>query len=165
MKDWRRGAAFLGLLLLAAAGAVLLFWNLWAENAGILFHGEGRDSYLLTAKDSYDNTVCAMTRADGEYRLVFGTETGKRTEVWKIPDKVVPQDSVPVSLYESTGGLIYLGIYNTQQEETALQVYRVFHKGKEAELLLNEPCPGTSLREQMSSTRLSAFAEVNNRRV
>ena len=42
-----------------------------------------------------------------------------------------------------------------------MQVYRLTEQGREAELLLSEPCPGENLQDQMAETRLSDFSEVD----
>lgn len=162
MTGWKRAGSFIGLLLLVAAGVILLFWNGWKESGSVLLHGEGQDSYLLIAGNTHVNGVCALGRSDGAYRLVMGSETGKRQATWKISDEVVPQESRPASLYLSIDGSVYLGLYNTEARDTTLEVYRITEKGKKAELLLSEPCPGTGLQQQMQNVRLSAFSVVNN---
>ena len=125
----------------------------------ILRTGRGTASYLLTAADA-QGQIYVLGRDSGQYTLVVGDQTGKRTETWTLTAEGLPQESVPAALYPAAGGAVYLGLYNTQ-EETQLQLYRITQNGAQAELLLNEPCPGVSLQEQMAALTLSDFSEVD----
>ena len=92
---------------------------------------------------------------------MIGDQSGRRAERWTLEDGTVPQDSTPALLYPAAGGAVYLGLYDTR-EETRLQVYRVTGQGREAELLLDQVCPGEELPAQMAGTYLSDFAEVDS---
>ena len=157
LKKW---GVFLALLAILGGGAVLLFWDFVGECGSILTSGVGEGEYLLASSDA-EGGIYALGRTEKGYQLVIGNQNGQRTDLWALEDGVVPQNSTPALLYPAAGGAVYLGLYNTQGE-THLQVYRITDQGREAELLLNEPCPGESLPEQMAGTRLSDFAEVDS---
>ena len=139
---------FLALLAILGGGAVLLFWDLGAECRSILTSGVGEGNYLLTASDA-EGKIYALGRTETGYQLVIGDQSGRRAERWTLEDGTVPQDSTPALLYPAAGGAVYLGLYDTR-EETRLQVYRVTGQGREAELLLDQVCPGEELPAQMA---------------
>lgn len=161
MKVWTKLGVFLVFLCLFGLGAALLFWDTGAECVSILRTGVGRGEYLLTAADGAKG-IYVLGRRDGAYRLVLGDESGQRTGMWKLDGEALPQNSRPALLYPAVGGAVYLGLYAIEDGETALQLYRIAEKGRTMELLLNEPCRGNSLPEQMASVRLSDFSEVNS---
>ena len=159
MRQFKRWSIFVLILALLGCGASLLFWDTGRECVSILRTGRGTASYLLTAADA-QGQIYVLGRDSGQYTLVVGDQTGKRTETWTLTAEGLPQESVPAALYPAAGGAVYLGLYNTQ-EETQLQLYRITQNGAQAELLLNEPCPGVSLQEQMAALTLSDFSEVD----
>ena len=159
MRQFKRWSIFVLILALLGCGASLLFWDTGRECVSILRTGRGTASYLLTAADA-QGQIYVLGRDSGQYTLVVGDQTGKRTETWTLTAEGLPQESVPAALYPAAGGAVYLGLYNTQ-EETQLQLYRITQKGAQAELLLNKPCPGVSLQEQMAALTLSDFSEVD----
>lgn len=151
---------FLALVAVLGAGAVLLFWDLGAQCRSILTTGVGEGEFLLAASDA-EGGIYTLGRTEKGYQLVVGDQSGRRTHRWELEDGTVPRDSVPALLYPASGGAVYLGLYNTQGE-TRLQVYRLTDEGRQAELLLDERCPGDNLQEQMAGTYLSDFAEVDS---
>ena len=159
MDRLKKIGIFVALLAVLGGGAVLLFWDLGAECLSILRTGVGSGHYALAASDA-EGRVYALGRTEDGYQLVIGDQYGRRTERWALREETIPLDSTPALLYPASGGAVYLGIYNTQ-EETTLQVYRLTEQGREAELLLSEPCPGENLQDQMAETRLSDFSEVD----
>lgn len=161
MKALTKMGVFLAFLCLFGLGAALLFWDLGGECVSILRTGIGRGDYLLTAADA-EGGVYALSQEDGAYRLVMGDQAGRRTGQWKLPGKALPQASRPALLYPAAGGAVYLGLYQIEGTEAALQLYRVTEEGRTVELLLSEPCRGDSLPEQMAGVRLSNFSEVNS---
>ncbi|HIY21927.1 MAG TPA: hypothetical protein H9841_08520 [Candidatus Flavonifractor merdigallinarum] len=158
VKKW---GVFLLVLVLLGGGAALLFWDLGSECLSVLRDGRAQAGYLMAASNA-EGGIYALGREQGQYVLVLGDQTGKRTDYWKLTAEGLPQDSVPTVLYPAAGGAVYLGLYDTEESQTYLQLYRITERGKTAELLLNEPCTGENLREQMASIRLSDFAEVDN---
>ena len=160
MDRLKKIGVFLALLAILGGGAVLLFWDLGAECRSILTSGVGEGNYLLTASDA-EGKIYALGRTETGYQLVIGDQSGRRAERWTLEDGTVPQDSTPALLYPAAGGAVYLGLYDTR-EETRLQVYRVTGQGREAELLLDQVCPGEELPAQMAGTYLSDFAEVDS---
>ena len=138
----------------------MLFWNMGAECISILRTGTGRTEYLLTAGDSEGN-IYALGWRDGAYEIVVGDSGGRRTDRWVLSGQTIPQESRPAVLYPAAEGVVYLGLYQMEAEETSLQLYRISDQGKTAELLLNRPCPGENLSQQMADTRLSAFSQVD----
>lgn len=161
MEGLKRLGVFLVLLALLGGRAALLFWDVGAECLSVLHTGRGQADYLLAATDA-EGEVYVLGRADGGYALVLGDQAGRRTERWMLRAEGLPEESIPVRLYPAAGGAVYLGLYNTGEEPARLQLYRITEEGRAAELLLNEPCTGGSLREQMDSVRLSDFSEVDN---
>ena len=160
MDRLKKIGIFVALLAVLGGGAVLLFWDLGAECRSILTSGAGEGNYLLTASDA-EGGVYALGRTEKGYELVIGDLSGRRTQRWTLEDGTVPRDSTPAVLYPASGGAVYLGLYNTESG-TRLQLYRLTNQGREAELLLDEACPGENLQEQMAGTRLSDFSEVDN---
>ena len=160
MDRLKKIGIFVALLAVLGGGAVLLFWDLGAECRSILTSGAGEGNYLLTASDA-EGGVYALGRTEKGYELVIGDLSGRRTQRWTLEDGTVPRDSTPAVLYPASGGAVYLGLYNTESD-TRLQLYRLTNQGREAELLLDEACPGENLQEQMAGTRLSDFSEVDN---
>ena len=150
MDRLKKIGIFVALLAVLGGGAVLLFWDLGAECRSILTSGAGEGNYLLTASDA-EGGVYALGRTEKGYELVIGDLSGRRTQRWTLEDGTVPRDSTPAVLYPASGGAVYLGLYNTESD-TRLQLYRLTNQGREAELLLDEACPGacpTSLRWTM----------------
>lgn len=159
MQQIKRGSIFVMILALLGCGALLLFWDTGAECISILRTGRGTDRYLLAACDA-EGQIYVLGRDQDGYILALGDQSGNRTDTWKLTADGLPQESIPAALYPAAGGAIYLGLYNTQ-EDTCLQLYRLTQKGAQAELLLNEACPGQNLQEQMAAKKLSDFAEVD----
>ena len=161
MEGLKKFGAFVLLLALLGAGAVLLFWDTGEECVSILRGGPGQTEYVLTASDAEGN-VYALGRRDGRWQLAAGTLSGERTALWNLPEELLPQECVPTLLYPAAGGAIYLGAYAVGEEETRLELYRITDEGQTAELLLSELCTGAGLREQMASVRLSDLSEVDS---
>lgn len=160
MEQLKRWGVFLLLLVLLGSGAVLLFWDTGRECLSILRTGRGDTDYLLAAADA-EGQVYALGRDREGYLLVRGDTAGRQTARWRLTAEGLPEEMVPAALYPAAGGAIYLGLYNTE-EETSLQLYRLTAEGTEAELLLNEPCLGETLQEQMASLTLSSFSQVDS---
>ena len=139
----------------------MLFWDVGSECVSILRTGTGRTEYLLTAADSEGN-IYTLGRRGENYEIIAGDGSGRRTDRWVLSDQMIPQESRPTVLYPAAGGALYLGLYQVGEEGTNLQLYRISDRGKTVELLLNQPCEGESLPEQMASLRLSAFSQVDN---
>ena len=91
-----------------------------------------------------------------------GTPTAGGPTAGPLTAEGLPQESWPAAVYPASGGAVYLGLYQTEGAETHLQLYRLTDQGRTAELLLDEPCQGESLPEQMDSLRFSAFSEVDS---
>lgn len=156
LKQW--GILVL-ILALLGSGAALLFWDTGRECISVLRTGQGTSRYLMAASDA-EGTIYILGRDGDGYSLVLGDQNGKRTERWNLTADELPGESVPAVLYPAADGVVYLGLYNTQ-EDTCLQLYRVTQKGKQAELLLSEACTGENLQAQMAAKKLSDFAEVD----
>lgn len=161
MAGVKKFGVFVLILVLVGAGAALLFWDLGAECLSALRDGAPEGQYLLAATDA-EGGVYVLGREGEEYVLVLGDQSGRRTGRWELTAKELPAESVPVRIYPAAGGAVYLGLYNTEEAQARLQLYRITEEGRAAELLLNEACTGENLREQMASIRLSDFAEVDN---
>ena len=161
MERLKKWGVFLVLLALVGSGAALLFWDLGAECLSVLRTGTGQTQYLLTAADAEGN-IYALGRSEEGYELVLGDADGRRTDRWTLTAEGLPQESWPAAVYPASGGAVYLGLYQTEGAETHLQLYRLTDQGRTAELLLDEPCQGESLPEQMDSLRFSAFSEVDS---
>ena len=159
MRQLKRWSVFVLILALLGCGAALLFWDTGRECVSVLRTGRGSASYLLTAADT-QGQIYVLGRDSGQYTLVVGDQTGKRTETWTLTAEGLPQQSIPAALYPASGGAVYLGLYNTDGE-THLQLYRLTQKGSQAELLLSESCPGVSLQDQMAALSFSNFSEVD----
>lgn len=121
--------------------------GIWGECVSILRTGIGRGDYLLTAADA-EGGVYALSQEDGVYRLVMGDQAGRRTGQWKLSGNALPRTSQPALLYPAAGGAVYLGLYQIEGTEAALQLYRVTEEGRTVELLLSEPCRGTASRSR-----------------
>ena len=139
----------------------MLFWDLGSECLSILRTGTGKTEYLLTAADS-EGKLFALGRRGSVYELVMGDGTGRRTGRWELSDQVLTPESRPTLLYPAAGGAVYLGLYQVGEDGTDLQLYRISDEGKAWELLLNQPCQGENLSQQMASLRLSSFSQVDN---
>ena len=139
----------------------MLFFDTANECRSVLTAGRGSTDYALTAADSAGN-IAVLGRRDGQYRIVWGSQSGEYSETWKLTAPEIPTESIPTTLYIASGGAAYVGMYDTSRDEARLLLFRITEQGKSAELLLSEPCAGESLAEQTAETRLSAFAEVDS---
>ena len=160
MGQLKRFGVFLLILVLLGSGTALIFQDTWQECISILRTGHGEPAYLLAASDT-EGQIYVLGRDEKEYVLILGDQMGNRTEKWRLTAEGLPQESVPAAIYPAAGGAVYLGLYNTE-EETCLQLYRLTEQGKEAELLLSEPCTGENLQAQMASVSLSSFSQVDS---
>ena len=161
MVGLKKLGVFVVLLVLLGAGAALLFWELGGECLTTLSSGTAQADYLMAASDT-EGDIYALGRTDQGYALVLGDQAGHRTARWTLTADTLPQSSTPALLFPAAGGAVYLGLYNTEEEPARLQLYRITDQGRAAELLLDQPCTGGSLPEQMDSVRLSAFSQVDN---
>lgn len=161
MVELKKLGVFVALLVLLGAGAALLFWEVGGECLTTLGSGTAQADYLMAASDT-EGGIYALGRTDKGYTLVVGDQAGNRTDRWTLTADTLPERSTPALLYPAAGGAVYLGLYNTEEARAHLQLYRVTDQGLTAELLLDQPCNGGSLPEQMDSVRLSAFSQVDN---
>lgn len=161
MENLKKCWVFVLLLALLGGGTALLAWDLGEECVSVLTTGAGGTEYLLAASDAQGD-VYALGRRGDRYQLVIGGQDGQRKESWTLAEEALGGESRPAALYPASGGAVYLGLYHNEGTETSLRLYRFTDRGRSAELLLNEPCAGATLREQMASVRLSDFAEVDS---
>lgn len=156
-KKW---GVFLALLVLLGGAAALLFWDTGAECLSVLRTGQGAEEYALAAAGPAGGYFALGWRGE-RLQLVKLDSGGQRESLWLLPEDL-PRRIRPAVLYPASGGAVYLGLYDLEQEPAELRLYRITEQGKAAELLLREPCQGQSLQEQLNSVGLSAFSEVDS---
>ena len=161
MAGLKKLGIFALIFALLSCGTALALWELAGDCLSILRTGTGRAEYLLAASDA-QGSVYVLGRDSGGYRLVVGDQAGRRSEIWRLTAEGLPGESTPVLIYPAAGGAVYLGLYAVQSGTTELRLYRLTDQGRQAELLLSQPCSGSSLQAQMDSVRLSSFSEVDN---
>ncbi len=153
---------YLGLLVLLAGFGVLLFEPLLADCVSVLRTGRGRLPYVAAAAGE-SGEIFALGRDGDTFCIAQGNQSGESLGRWSFKNGAIPADSRVAAFYPDTRDVFYLGVYQMDGEGNAaeLALYRLTDKGQKAELLLKEPCSGSTVPEQMASVRLSSFSKVS----
>lgn len=157
MAKVRKAGAFLLIAALLSGFAALLFLPLIGDCVCVLRSGRGQARYEAAALNA-DGGVCTVGWNNGAWSVVFGDGNGVRSGLWRLDPNLLPNGRV-AALYPDTRNL-YLGLYEFDSNGGAdLRIFRVSDAGKTVVQLLEEPCAGDTVPEQMKSVRVSAFTK------
>jgi len=153
---------YLGLLLLLAGFGVLLLEPLLADCFAVLSTGHGRLRYVAAAAGE-TGEIYALGRDGETFTIAQGDPYGESAGRWSFASGQIPETARFAAFYPDTRDVFYLGVYLTDGagNVTDLALFRLSDKGKSVELLLKEPCAGSSVPEQMGSVKISSFSKVS----
>jgi HAMP domain-containing protein len=162
LRQVKKVGIFLGLLVLLAGFALLLFQPLVADCVSVLRSGRGQLQYVAAAS-SETGEIYALGRDGDTFTIAQGSQNGDRAGIWKLASGALPAGARVACFYPDTRNVFYIGVYEMDAAGNAadLALYRLSNRGKTSALLLKKACTGSSVPEQMNSVRLSAFSKVS----